>query len=443
MHLEGVQVSSKQLAAEITGLSGFAVVDLETTGLYPSCDRIVEIAVVLLDADAVVTGEFCTLLDPCRDVGPTRIHGIRARDVAGAPVFAAAAATIWELLSGRVLVAHNASFEARFLDAEFGRCAVRLPPPPVLCTMALAAHYLPGLPARSLPACCHAAGIPLSDHHSAAEDARAAARLLASFRAAHPRPPDSWTSALSQGTKTRWVPGPAAGDFHPVTRAGQALPRNAQQPPLARLADSLPRGTAGDSDSYLGVLDRVLEDRFVSVGELADVTRLAAELGLARGAAQRAHHQYLQQVATAAWRDGQVTQAEQADLLEVGQLLGVGSQEVLAVLRAARFTSSPAPPGAASAGLQPGDRVVFTGDMNIPRTNIEELATAAGFRVTSAVSRKTALVVAADPYSQSGKARLAREMGIRMVTEQVFLHMIDHDNSAPSSGSSRPHVFQL
>jgi len=30
-----------------------------------------------------------------------------------------------------------------------------------------------------------------------------------------------------------------------------------------------------------------------------------------------------------------------------------------------------------------------------------------------------------DPYSQSGKAQLARELGVRMVTEQVFLHMLD------------------
>jgi DNA polymerase-3 subunit epsilon len=153
---------------------GFAVPDLETTGLAPARDRVVELAVVQLDPDANITGEFSTLIDPGRDVGPTRIHGIRAADVSGAPTFAAAAAAVRRLLSGRVLVAHNASFDALFLGAEFYRCGVRLPPPPVMCTMRLASHYLRGLPARSLTACCLAAGVELSQHHSALHDARAA-----------------------------------------------------------------------------------------------------------------------------------------------------------------------------------------------------------------------------------------------------------------------------
>ena len=49
-----------------------------------------------------------------------------------------------------------------------------------------------------------------------------------------------------------------------------------------------------------------------------------------------------------------------------------------------------------------------------------------GLGVTTTVSNKTALVVAADPNSQSGKANTARQLGIRLVTEQVFLHLLDH-----------------
>ena len=64
--------------------------------------------------------------------------------------------------------------------------------------------------------------------------------------------------------------------------------------------------------------------------------------------------------------------------------------------------------------------------MDMNRADIEALATAAGLRVTSSVSAKTALVVAADPYTQSGKASTARKLGIRLVTEQVFLHLLNH-----------------
>ena len=70
--------------------------------------------------------------------------------------------------------------------------------------------------------------------------------------------------------------------------------------------------------------------------------------------------------------------------------------------------------------------MVFTGDMDMSRAEIETLATAAGLRVTTAVSAKTALIVAADPYSQAGKANQARKLGVRMVTEQVFLDLLDH-----------------
>jgi hypothetical protein len=68
---------------------GFAVVDTETTGLWPgSHDRIVEIAVVAVDAKGGVVEEWTTLVNPCRDVGPSSLHGLRPRDLVDAPTFA-------------------------------------------------------------------------------------------------------------------------------------------------------------------------------------------------------------------------------------------------------------------------------------------------------------------------------------------------------------------
>lgn len=133
------------------------------------------------------------------------------------------------------------------------------------------------------------------------------ARLLADHTG-HDQP-DSWNSALFQGARRAGCPGlrQVTSIRLPVLGMHCAATRNS--PPLGHLADSLPRGTTGDTDSYPGVLDRVLEDRFVSTGELAGMTRLAAEPGLTRSTAQHAHRHYLQQVAAAAWRDGQVTQA--------------------------------------------------------------------------------------------------------------------------------------
>src|SRR5260221_771167 len=269
--LAEVEVRLKQVPAS----GGFAVVDVETSGLYSRTDRVVEVAVVHLSADGQITAEFSTLINPGRDVGPTRIHGIRAADVLNAPTFAQAAGTLWQLLDGRVLVAHNVPFDARFLEAEFNRCGVRMPPPPLMCTMQLASYYLPNLPGRSLAACCAAANITSSQWHSALDDARAAALLLACYRAAHRQMPGSWTLALDHAARASWMPAPGYAEFRSHTRYQQTLTSAAQRPPLADVVVRLPRGATAEMDAYLAVLDRVLEDRIVSDYEIAQRPALA------------------------------------------------------------------------------------------------------------------------------------------------------------------------
>lgn len=404
---------------------GFAVVDVETTGLYPSKDRVIEVAVVHLNARGEVTGEFCTLINPQRDVGPTSIHGITAADVLGAPTFAAAARSVWDRLVGMVFVAHNAAFDQRFLSAEFNRCGTDLPPPPVMCTMQLAGHYLHDLPARSLNACCEAARVELSQHHSALDDARAAAQLLSQFLAAHSQLPPSWSEALAAARKAVWRPDPPGQDVAAVTRAQQLLRRERDVAPLASLAHRLPRGRRGDVDAYSGVLDRVLEDRIVTQHELEELWALASELGLTQEAAEDAHGVYVRHLAAAAWRHGTVTNSERADLLGVAALLGVPSDEAIAMLERPVSSIGAGTLDALRSALHVGDRVAITGEMNTGRSEIERLATDVGLRVTSSVSAKTAVVVAGDPYSQSGKAKAARERGVRIVTEQVFLYLLD------------------
>ena len=64
-----------------------AVVDLETTGLYPGCDRIVEISVVRLQPGRPAELVLDTLVNPRRRVRATEIHGITDADVEDAPEF--------------------------------------------------------------------------------------------------------------------------------------------------------------------------------------------------------------------------------------------------------------------------------------------------------------------------------------------------------------------
>src|SRR5688572_18851115 len=139
--------------------NGYAVVDVETTGLSPGQHhRVIEVAVVHLDASGHRTDEWCTLVNPRRDLGAQRVHGISAADARRAPEFAGVAGELAARLSGRVLVAHNLSFDLRFLQAEFARLGHDLSGVSGLCTMDLAGRFL-GARTRSLAACCAAAEI--------------------------------------------------------------------------------------------------------------------------------------------------------------------------------------------------------------------------------------------------------------------------------------------
>ena len=154
----------------------FAVVDLETTGLYPSRgDRIVEIGIVALDASLRPKAEWTTLVNPRRDVGPTSIHGITAGQVANAPSFRDIVGDVADCLGDRIVVGHNVRFDQGFLGAEFARAGFAVEWVPGLDTMWLAASITSQ---RRLHDCCQSLGIDTGRSHSAICDARAAAQLL-------------------------------------------------------------------------------------------------------------------------------------------------------------------------------------------------------------------------------------------------------------------------
>ncbi|GAA2977537.1 exonuclease domain-containing protein [Actinokineospora diospyrosa] len=382
---------------------GYAVVDVETTGLAPGRHhRVVEVAIVQLDDRGRVTDEWCTLVNPRRDLGPGHIHGIRAADARLAPLFDDIAGTLADLLAGRVLVGHNVSFDARFLQAEYTRLGVDpgFPTMPTLCTMRLADQFLTTT-ARTLSACCTAAGVEMSQAHSALHDARATAALLASYLT-HAGTPAPWSDALREA-KTRPWPDLPRTTAQPVTR-GHA--HQDQHSFLSRLVDHLPRVShPPHADEYLAVLDRALQDRVVSVDEQQELLETAQTLGLEPPDVLALHRTYLTDLANAAWSDRVITQEEAADLELVASLLALTPDDLAKALF----------------HLTPGDAVVFTGQTREPRQTWEARATTAGLQVGASVSKKTRLLIAADPDSMSGKAAKARKLGIPIISEDTFV----------------------
>lgn len=148
----------------------FAVVDVETTG-FSRADRIVEVAVVVLDDQAgSIVGEFATLVNPQRPMGATGVHGITEAMVQSAPAFEQIAGMLAGHLHGRVLVAHNLAFDQRFLTDEFERAGFCVDAGIGVCTQQLTGERL--------TVACQRRGIAIDSHHRALADARAAAALL-------------------------------------------------------------------------------------------------------------------------------------------------------------------------------------------------------------------------------------------------------------------------
>jgi DNA polymerase III subunit epsilon len=157
------------------------VFDTETTGLDPAGGhRVVEIAGVEL-INLMPTGlELHVYCNPEREMpeDALQIHGLTTAFLADKPLFAEIADQFSDFVSGARLVAHNAEFDMRFLQAEFARCGRGTLDHEVVDTLALARRKFPGAPA-SLDALCRRFQIDLSERskHGALIDTRLLAKV--------------------------------------------------------------------------------------------------------------------------------------------------------------------------------------------------------------------------------------------------------------------------
>ncbi|WP_431837081.1 exonuclease domain-containing protein [Cellulomonas sp. Y8] len=423
----------------------FAVLDVETTGLAAARDRVLELSVVRCDAAGRPIDEWSSRFNPQGPVGATHIHGITAADVADAPLFAAEVATLAGRLSGLVLVAHNARFDLGFLRAEFARAGWAMPWAPSLCTLEESRRHLPSLARRRLPDCCAAAGVRHEGAHSALGDARAAAGLLAAYLGTRRGGAALYDALVAEAAAVAWPDGPT-GAVVPAApaRVVREDRRIREQPREHRrlvqllddlaVADAVPTGAPEGTASYVELLAEVLEDGVLTddeAGALADIAQLWE---LPPEAVTAAHEAFLLALAGKAVADARVTQAERAELYEVAELLGVDRSRVLASLDAAAARRdarqseglAPLPEGwAHGEPLRVGESVVFTGCDEDVRTVLEARAKAAGLRVSTKVSGRTAMLVTDGSFAGT-KLADAQRLGTRIVAPELFGVLLDH-----------------
>jgi DNA polymerase III epsilon subunit-like protein len=233
----------------------YAAIDVETTGLDPNVDRIVEIGLVKFTADGSVTDEFATLVNnPGSDSGARDCHGIEDSDLLGAPSTEQALHEAFAFMTGTVLVAHNLDFEDGFLTTA-ARCAsIPLPRVVGVCTLQTSRRQLDGR-AFSLISMYKTATGGWQDHkHTALGDARAVREVLLWLLRNSPTP-----LYLTQSP-------PAA-----VPASCQQCPINCRPVPLTRssvaeLLDSFPQspkprtGDPAEIGRYQALLADAVED---------------------------------------------------------------------------------------------------------------------------------------------------------------------------------------
>jgi DNA polymerase-3 subunit epsilon len=151
------------------------VLDTETTGLNPALDRVIEIGCVELVNHVPSGRTFQAYLNPDRTVDNEAqlVHGITNDFLKDKPRFAEVVAGFLEFIGDARLIAHNASFDHTFLNAELGRLSrTPLADARIVDTVTLAKRHSPSGPA-SLDALCSRFGIDTSKRtlHGALLDA--------------------------------------------------------------------------------------------------------------------------------------------------------------------------------------------------------------------------------------------------------------------------------
>lgn len=187
----------------------FAVVDVETSGLSATRHRVLQVAIVVADAQGQVLDAWVSLVRPrwrwLFRLGPQEIHGLDRASLRTAPPAVEVLTELAARLEGAIFTAHNAGFDAEFLQHSARRLGIPLDISTQLCTLRMSrkldpdrqlSHRLADVSARY--------GVANAKPHDALEDALTTAAVLPHLLRAHgietvdqlepftlPRPPRS------------------------------------------------------------------------------------------------------------------------------------------------------------------------------------------------------------------------------------------------------------
>jgi len=148
----------------------FCALDIETTGVNPYSDKIIEIGAVRFTMDGPVA-EYQTMIHPGRHIPEqvSMIHGITDDMVADAPPCGEILPALIKFIGSTPLVIHNSRFDVSFLEMECRHAGIRIPKWESYDTVILSRRSFPEIFNHKLDTLCRYFNVPLT-HHRALQD---------------------------------------------------------------------------------------------------------------------------------------------------------------------------------------------------------------------------------------------------------------------------------
>lgn len=174
---------------DIRMIRDYVALDVETTGLNPAEDRIIEIGMAKV-LDGVIVAKYATLVNPQAFISEriTSITGITDKMVEDKPVIAQIIRDIVEFIGDLPILGHNIVFDYGFIKKAAINNGIKFERQGI-DTLKLARRLLPEVPKKSLPFLCEYFGIDAGNSHRAYDDAISAIRLFEKMYEIKPEDP--------------------------------------------------------------------------------------------------------------------------------------------------------------------------------------------------------------------------------------------------------------
>lgn len=405
----------------------YSVIDIETTGFsHRLYDKIIEIGIVKMDDYGNVIEMFETLINPNRDIGATHIHGITAEMLRKAPVFNEASNRLLNIIDETAIVAHNARFDVGFIESELELSGYKNLKWPYICTLELARKYLDELPSKKLEHICQYYDIAYNNKHSALSDTIATLKIFKNMM-------NEFGLKFSDENIFKNVERKENNDAEVklVTRKNFYTSQVNYISPLKRLIDRLPEVKTNivKEKLYLSLLDDILLDRVITEEELNVLTEIAIEHKISKNKMLELNKKYLKNLIRVYLCDDIISKSEKGDIDKVKKILMLENLNTDDLIEKVRNDHK--------AEIEPvkrncaGKTVCFTGEFQskkdgipITREKAFEIAVSKGLIIKKSLVKKLDYLVLANVYSQSSKAKKARDYGVTLISENAFWSML-------------------